>query len=94
MTPAEASLKKNEKRVWLNLYGSEVSSNSKIKPKLSVGDRVRITKKKSIFEKGYTPRWTEEVFTVSAVQYTDPPTYKIADFTNRNYKRLVRKYLE
>jgi len=34
------------------------------------------------FEKGYRPRWTEEVFAVSAVQYTDPPTYKIADLNN------------
>ena len=44
-----------------------------------MGDKVRITKKKGLFEKGYTPRWTEEVFTVSAVQYTDPITYKIVD---------------
>ena len=49
------------------------------KPKFSVGDKVRITKKKSNFEKGYTPRWTEEVFTASQIQYTDPPTYKISD---------------
>ena len=41
---------------------------------------MRITKKKNIFEKGYTPRWTEEVFTISRFQYTDPPTYKIVDF--------------
>ena len=25
------------------------------------------------------PRWTEEIFTISKVQYTDPPTYKITD---------------
>ena len=30
--------------------------------KFSIDDKVRITKKKSIFDKGYTPRWTEEVF--------------------------------
>ena len=41
---------------------------------------MRISKKKLTFEKGYTPRWTEEVFTISAIQYTDPPTYKINDF--------------
>jgi len=52
----------------------------KLTPKLSVGDRVRITKKKNIFEKGYTPRRTEGVFAISSIQYTDPPTYKIADF--------------
>jgi len=35
-----------------------------------------------MFEKGYTPKWTEEVFTVSKIQYTDPPTYKIKDYNN------------
>ena len=50
-----------------------------MKPKFSVGDKVRITKQKTVFEKGYTTRWTEEVFTVSQIQFTDPPTYKITD---------------
>ena len=31
-------------------------------PKFSIGDHVRITKKKKIFDKGYTQRWTEENF--------------------------------
>jgi hypothetical protein len=48
-------------------------------PKFAVGDRVRITKKKGLFEKGFTPRWSEEVFIVSQIQYTDPTTYKITD---------------
>jgi hypothetical protein len=77
MTPVEASKKQNEKVVWMNLYGNEPVYQSKLK--FAVGDRVRITKKKTIFDKGYTPRWTEEVFTISQVQYTDPPTYKITD---------------
>ena len=77
ITPAEASKKENENIVWLRLYGGVKSEP--IKPKFSIGDRVRITKKKKTFEKGYTPRWTEEVFTVSQVQHTDPPTYKITD---------------
>ena len=36
-------------------------------PKYSVGDKVRLTKKKTTFEKEYTPRWTEEVFTIDEV---------------------------
>ena len=35
-----------------------------------------------MFEKAYTPKWTEKVFTVSKIQYTDPPTYKIKDYNN------------
>ena len=77
MAPVAASDKKNERVVWFNLYGNEPAMD--IKFKFAVGDRVRITKKKGIFDKGFMPRWTEEVFTVSQVQYTDPPTYKITD---------------
>ena len=77
MTPVAASEKKNERIVWFNLYGNEPTP--KLTFKFNVGNKVRITKKKGIFDKGFTPRWTEEVFTVSQIQYTDPPTYKITD---------------
>jgi len=36
-----------------------------------------------MFKKVYTWKWTEEVFTVSKIQYTDPPTYKIKDYNNK-----------
>ena len=49
------------------------------KPKYKVGDRVRIVKKKKAFEKGFTPNWTEELFTISEVKPTKPVTYKIKD---------------
>ena len=77
MTPEKASKKANERTVFMNLYGDLEPFEAK--PKFSVGDKVRITKKKSTFEKGFTPNWTEEVFTVSQIQYTDPITYKIKD---------------
>ena len=48
-------------------------------PKFSIGDNARITKKKKIFDKGYTERWTEEVFKISKIQLTIPVTYKITD---------------
>jgi hypothetical protein len=39
-----------------------------------------------VFRKGYLPRWTEELFTVSAIQYTDPITYKIKDLNGEEIK--------
>lgn len=81
-TPVEASKKKNENRVWMNLYPDYNKSYNKyniIQPKFSIGDTVRISKKKKIFEKGYTTRWTEEVFTITGIQHTTPVTYKITD---------------
>ena len=32
-----------------------------------------------MFEKGFTPRWTEEVFRISKIVLTIPITYKITD---------------
>ena len=34
----------------------------------------------------YTARWTEELFIISQVRYTDPPTYKITDFNGEEIK--------
>ena len=78
MTPVEASEKKNEFTVWKNLYPNRLDILD-INPKFSVGDKVRISKKKALFEKGYTTRWTEEVFTITKIKRTSPITYKIAD---------------
>ena len=78
MTPVKASKKENELRVWRNLYPEHLEIYD-IKPKFSVGDKVRIGKKKKTFEKGYTTRWTEEIFTIVEVKRTSLVTYRIAD---------------
>ena len=64
MTPNEASRKETNK-VWKNLY-PELSGKT-LSPKFSIGDNFRITKKKKIFDKAYTERWTEEVFKISNI---------------------------
>ena len=79
MTPIEASKKENEEKVFVNLYGDLIYWKPK-KPKFSIGDKVRISKyKRRIFDKGYTPNWTEEVFTVDKVFPTKPVTYETVD---------------
>ena len=78
LTPVEASKKKNELNVWRNLYPDRLKIHD-LTPKFSVGDEVRISKKKKTFEKGYTTRWTEEIFTITKIQNTNPITYKVAD---------------
>ena len=72
MTPVEAS--RIEVRQTIT-----ISTNN---PKFKVGDRVRITKKKKFFEKGYTPNWTNEIFVIDKVIDTNPVTYKIKDLNN------------
>ena len=73
MTPKEASRKKNENKVWRNL--SPEFGGMSLTSKFSIGDHVRITKKKKTFDKGYTKRWREEVFTISKIQLAIPVTH-------------------
>lgn len=56
------------------------------KPKFSVNDRVRISKFKKVFTKGYLPNWTNEVFTVHAIKPTKPVTYILADSSGQVLK--------
>ena len=47
-----------------------------------IGDKVRISKFKRKFEKGYTPNWTEEIFIIYSINMTNPVTYLIKDLNN------------
>ena len=79
MSPTEASKKVNEKQVFANLYEDEIYIKPG-KPKFSIGDKVRISKyKRKVFDKGYTPNWTEEVFVIDKINLTKPVTYNIVD---------------
>ena len=78
MTPVEASEKENETKVLQNII-NKTRPISKSKPKFKVGDRVRISRSKGLFEKGYLPNWSEELYIVDKVQETIPVTYKLKD---------------
>ena len=45
--------------------------------RFNVGDRVRISKFKNIFAKGYTPNWSKEIFIVNKINDTVPWTYNL-----------------
>ena len=81
MTPVEASKKKNESTVYFSLYGDMEQLSSK--PRFKVGYNVRKDKyKRKIFDKRYTPNWTEEIFLVHKIQSTNPITYRLKDLNN------------
>ena len=44
-----------------------------------------------MFDKGYTQRWTEEVFKISKIQLTIPVTYKITDY---NWEEIQGSFYE
>ena len=60
-------------------------------PRFKVGDRVRISKCKNIFAKGYTPNWSEEAFVIKKVKNTLPWTYVINDL---NGEEIIGTFYE
>ena len=74
MAPSNVNAK-NQEKVWQRLYGHD----GKGVPKLHVSDRVRVSKYKRTFEKGYETNWSEEMFTIHEVHPADPPVYRLRD---------------
>ena len=57
-----------------NTYIDSVKDVNDKDAKFQVGDHVRISKHKNIFAKGYTPKWSEEVFVISKIKNILPRT--------------------
>ena len=84
MKPKQVN-KYNEGLIYLNLY--ENLKNVKNKIKFNINDRVRISNyKRKIFDKGYTPNWTEKIFIIDKIEPTTPITYKLKDLNNEEIK--------
>ncbi|XP_071944511.1 uncharacterized protein [Antedon mediterranea] len=77
MPPIDVT-KENEHRVWMNLYGDEKLRSNRFK--FEIGDQVRISRYKMLFEKGYLANWTEEIFTIFKRKETRRPTYQVKDW--------------
>ena len=50
--------------------------------RFKVGGRVRISKFKNIFAKGYIPNWSKEIFIVNKINDTVPYTNNIKDLND------------
>ena len=97
MSPVEASKPNNTETVWWNIYGSHITAEFGV-PHFKVGQAVRISKYKSVFDKGYLPNFTEEYFKIKQILIGNPIVYKLEDlkgedlngvFTNVNYVYIV-----
>ena len=80
---------KNNKRVYIDEHNEKDS-------RFKVGDRVRISKFKNIFAKGYTPNWSKQIFIVNKINDTVPYTYNIKDLNDEEiigsfYDRELQK---
>ena len=80
---------KNNKRVYIDEHNEKDS-------RFKVGDRVRISKFKNIFAKGYTPNWSTEIFIVDKINDTVPYAYNFKDLNDEEiigsfYDRELQK---
>ena len=84
-------VKHNNNRVYIDEYNEKDS-----RPR--VGDRVRISKFKNIFAKGYTPNWSKEIFIINKINDTVPYTHNIKDLNDEEiigsfYDRQLQEYI-
>ena len=80
---------KHTKRVYIDEHNEQDS-------RFKVGDRVRISKFKNIFAKGYTPNWSKQIFIVDKINDAVPYTYNIKDLNDEEsigsfYDRELQK---
>lgn len=77
MRPIDVTFKNAEE---LRQILVENAKKTKRPAKFKVGDRVRIEKYKHVFQKGYLPRFTEEIFRVVEVHTErNPVVYRLCD---------------
>ena len=79
----------DNKRVYIDEHNEKDS-------RFKVGDRVRRSKFKNIFAKGYTPNWSKEIFILDKINDTVPYTYNIKDLNDEEiigsfYDRELQK---
>ena len=82
-------VRNNNKRVYIDEHNEKDS-------RFKVGDRVRISKFKNMYAKGYTPNWSREIFIVDKKNDTVPYTYNIKDLNGEEiigsfYDRELQK---
>lgn len=87
MRPIDVN-KQNEADLLRTVYRKNQTLNvyAKKTNKFKVDDHVRVSKYKSLFEKGYTPNWSTEIFKVVKISPTEPITYRLADMDGERIK--------
>ena len=78
----------NNKRVYIDEHNEKDS-------RFKIGDKIRISKFKNIFAKGYTPNWSREIFIINKND-TVPYTYNLKDLNGEDiigsfYDRELQK---
>ena len=83
-TTKSSFLERNNKRVYIDEHNEKDS-------RFKVGDKVRISRYKNIFAKGYTPNWSKEIFIVDKINDTVPYVYNLKDL---NDEEIIRSFYD
>src|SRR6218665_2241743 len=87
MTPSQVTVE-NQDYVRNRLFGGK---RKPTKWNYDVGDKVRISKARMAFRKGYLSSWSDEIFTIDARLSTDPATYELADLNGEDKGDILRR---
>ena len=70
-----------------NIEDYKEDKSEKVKTaKYKVGDLVRTTYVKKVFDKGYKPKWSQEIYRIVKIAKTNPVTYIIEDLLKEKIK--------
>ena len=72
-------------KVTPDSYADYNEDSNKKDPNFKVDDRVRISKYKNIFAKGYTQNWSEEAFMITKINDTVLWTYAISELNGEPF---------
>ena len=82
---------KNEKTIYDSVFANNTNDWAS-KFKLKINDKVRISKYKTTFSKGYTPNWSEEIFLVSEQLPRTPCVYRIKDLKDERVEGIFYEH--
>lgn len=86
MRPIDVN-EKNQAQLLHTVYRNNNTLNfNDTKNKFRINEYVRISKYKSLFEKGYTPNWSTEIFRIIKIAPTEPVTYHLVDLNGEQIK--------
>jgi len=84
MSPDQVN-KENEQQVRMRLFPEK--TKQKTRWHFNIGDQVRMASHRtSAFTKGYTVKWSRELFIVVKREKTEPPTYRLQDLMGETIK--------
>lgn len=91
MRPIDVN-EKNQEHLLRTVYKPNQTIIVDNKNKFKVNGYVRISKYKSLFEKGYTPSWSTEIFRIARILPTEPVTYRLVDLNDNEIKGCFYEY--